>query len=134
MIRAHKRVVMGDLVPSWPWSYLPHAARLYCRKSYPPIGETFRTKNALGVELLRQVNTDSEGCFLAVCDDAYAAATVGGACLESGPTSKSDCDAAARTPGRMYHPVADLSGENCCEWGEIGGLDYADFSCDGYKL
>jgi hypothetical protein len=61
MVRAHNCVVMGDLVPGWPWSNLPHAARLYCRKSHPPVGETFRTKSALGVELLRQVDTDSEG-------------------------------------------------------------------------
>ena len=87
---------MGDLVPGWPWSNLPHAARLYCRKSHPPVGETFSTKNALDVELLRQVNADSEGCILAVCDGAYAAATVVGARLEPGPASKGECDAAAR--------------------------------------
>jgi hypothetical protein len=71
-------------------------ARLYCRKSHPPVGETFRTKNALSVEVLRQVNTGSEGCILAVWDGVYAASTVVAARLESGPASKGDCDGAAR--------------------------------------
>jgi hypothetical protein len=36
-VRAHHRVVMGDLVPGTPWTCLPHAARLYCRqKQLPP--------------------------------------------------------------------------------------------------
>jgi hypothetical protein len=43
-VRAHNWVVLGDLVPGTPWTYLPQAARLYCRQSQLPTGETFRTK------------------------------------------------------------------------------------------
>ena len=38
-VRAHNWVVMGDLVPGKPWTYLPHTARLYFRKSQLPVGE-----------------------------------------------------------------------------------------------
>jgi hypothetical protein len=40
-VRAHNWVVMGDVVPGTPWIYLPHAVRLYCRKTRLPAGETF---------------------------------------------------------------------------------------------
>jgi hypothetical protein len=49
-VRAHNWVVRGDLLPGRPWTYLPHAVRLYCRQSQLPAGETFRTKTALAVE------------------------------------------------------------------------------------
>ena len=46
-VRAHNWVVMGDLVAGTPWMYLPHAARLYCRKNQLPAGENFQTKTTL---------------------------------------------------------------------------------------
>jgi hypothetical protein len=49
-VRAHNWVERGDLLPGRPWTYLPHAVRLYCRQSQLPAGETFRTKTALAVE------------------------------------------------------------------------------------
>jgi hypothetical protein len=42
---------MGDFVSGTPWTYLPHAARLYCRQKPLPAGESFRTKIALAEEL-----------------------------------------------------------------------------------
>jgi hypothetical protein len=45
-VRAHNWVVMGDLVQGTPWLSLPQAARLYCRKSPLPAGETCQTKTA----------------------------------------------------------------------------------------
>jgi hypothetical protein len=50
---------MGDWVPGTPWLYLPHGARLYCRKCQLPAGETFRIKTAWPVELLRQADAES---------------------------------------------------------------------------
>jgi hypothetical protein len=73
---------MGDLVPGRPWTYLPHAARLYCRQSQLPMGETFRTKTALAVELLRQADAESVAPLLGVFDGAYAVDTVIRPCLE----------------------------------------------------
>jgi hypothetical protein len=67
-VRAHNWVVMGDLMPGRPWICLPHAARLYCRKSQVPSSETFRTKTALAVELLRQADAASAAPVLGVCD------------------------------------------------------------------
>jgi DDE superfamily endonuclease len=81
-VRAHNWVVMGDLVPGQPWTYLPHAARLYCRQSQLPAGESFRTKTALAVELLRQAAGESAAPILAVFDGAYAVATVIQPCLQ----------------------------------------------------
>jgi DDE superfamily endonuclease len=75
-VRAHNWVVMGDLVPGTPWTYLPHTARLYCRKKQLPAGESFRTKTALAVELLQQADAESAAPLLGVCDGAYAVATV----------------------------------------------------------
>jgi DDE superfamily endonuclease len=63
-VRAHNWVVMGELMPGRPWTYLPHAARLYCRQSQLPAGETFRTKTALAVELLRQADAESAAPIL----------------------------------------------------------------------
>ena len=39
--------------PGKPWTYMPTASRLYCRKKQLPGGEMFRTKTALAVEMLR---------------------------------------------------------------------------------
>ena len=80
-VRAHNWVVMGDLAPGKPWTYLPLAARLYFRKSQMPEGETFRTKTALAVEMLRVVAEESKAPILAAFDGAYAMDTVIRPCL-----------------------------------------------------
>ena len=59
-VRAHNWVVLGDLAPGKPWTYMPVASRLYFRKSQLPVGETFRTKTALAVDMLRQVQGRSQ--------------------------------------------------------------------------
>jgi hypothetical protein len=53
-VRAHHWGERGDVVPGRPWTYRPHAARVYCRQSQLPAGETFRTKTALAVESPRR--------------------------------------------------------------------------------
>lgn len=80
-VRAHNGVVMGDLGAGTPWLYLPHAARLYCRKNQLPAGETVQTKTTLAVELLRQVDAESAAPRLGVFDGADAVATVVDPCL-----------------------------------------------------
>jgi len=75
-VRAHNWVVMGDMIPGEPWTYLPHSARLYCRQKQLPAGETFRRKTELAVELLRQVDAESGATILGVFDGAYAKASV----------------------------------------------------------
>jgi DDE superfamily endonuclease len=69
-VRAHHWAAMGAVVPGRPWTDLPHAARLYCRQRQLPAGETFRTKTALAVELLRQADAESPALTLAVFDGA----------------------------------------------------------------
>jgi DDE superfamily endonuclease len=80
-VRAHNWVVMGDLVPGKPWTYLPHTARLYFRKSQLPAGEEFRKKTTWAVEMLRQVDAESTVPILGVFDGAYANRTVIRPCL-----------------------------------------------------
>jgi hypothetical protein len=64
-VRAHNWVVMGHLAPGKPWTYLPCASRLYFRKSQLPVGEEFKTKTAHAVDMLRQLNDESEKPVLA---------------------------------------------------------------------
>lgn len=105
-VRAHNWVVMGDLVPGKPWTYLPHAARLYCRQSQLPAGESFRTKTALAVELLRQADGESAVPILAVFDGAYAVATVIQPCLQPQPGQRRIAIITRlRTDARLYHPA-----------------------------
>jgi hypothetical protein len=79
-VRAHNWVVLGGLVPAsdQPAMFLPAAGRLYFRKSQLPTGETFRTKNVLLVEMLRQQAqaTPGNGQHLAVFDGAFAVRNV----------------------------------------------------------
>jgi DDE superfamily endonuclease len=77
-VRAHNWVVLGGLVPTpdQPPTFLPVAGRLYFRQTQLPAGETFRTKNELLVETLRQQTKSVEGPHLAVFDGAYAVANV----------------------------------------------------------
>ncbi len=81
-VRAHNWVVMGDLIPGAPWTYLPHTARLYFRKSQLPAGETFRKKTQWAVAMLRAVAAESPVPILAVFDGAYANETVLEPCLQ----------------------------------------------------
>jgi hypothetical protein len=77
-VRAHHWVAMGELAPGRPWRYLPHAARLSCRHSQLPAGETCRTTTALAVELLRQADAASGAPILAIFAGADAVDTVVG--------------------------------------------------------
>jgi DDE superfamily endonuclease len=105
-VRAHTWVVMGDLVPGRPWTYLPHAARLYCRRTQRPAGETFRTKTILAVELLHQADAESAVPVLAVFDGAYAVDTVVQPCLKP-PEGRRRLELVTRlrVDARLYHPV-----------------------------
>jgi len=69
-VRAHHWVVMGDLGPGKPWTYLPPAARLYGRQRQLPAGESCRTKPALAVAWLRQADGEAAAPILAVCEGA----------------------------------------------------------------
>lgn len=105
-VRAHNWVVMGDLVPGRPWTYLPHAARLYCRKSQVPAGESFQTKTAWAVELLQQADAESSAPILGVFDGAYAVATVVEPCLTPGPGQRRIAILTRlRVDARLYSPV-----------------------------
>jgi DDE superfamily endonuclease len=105
-VRAHNGVEMGDRVPGRPWTYLPHAARLYCRQKQWPAGETFHTKTALAVELLQQADAELAAPILAVFDGAYAVETVIRPCLESGPVQRRmEIVTRWRVDARLYHPV-----------------------------
>jgi DDE superfamily endonuclease len=105
-VRAHNWVVMGDVLPGQPWTYLPHAARLYCRQSQLPPGETFQTKTALAVELLQQADAESGACILGVFDGAYAVETVVRPCLEPAPSQRRiELVTRLRADARLYQPV-----------------------------
>jgi hypothetical protein len=84
-VRAHNWVVLGSLTPGQPWDYAPLASRLYFRKEQLPVGETFRTKTELAVELFQQADDQSPQRVLAVFDGAYANQSVIGPLLA--PTS-----------------------------------------------
>jgi hypothetical protein len=99
-------VVIGDLRPGRPWTYLPHAARLYCRKSQLPADEAFRTKTALAVQLLRQAEDESAAPILGIFDGAYAVATVVGPCLEPQQGQRRiEILTRLRADARLYHPA-----------------------------
>ena len=70
---ASRRASLGD--------YAPLASRLYLRKTQLPVGETFRTKTELAVELFQQADDQSPQPILAVFDGAYAHKTVLGPLL-----------------------------------------------------
>lgn len=106
-VRAHNWVVMGDLVPGTPWTYLPHSARLYCRQNQLPTGETFHTKTAWAVALLRQADAASIAPILGVFDGAYAVATVVEACMNPAPGQRRiEILTRLRVDARLYQPVA----------------------------
>lgn len=105
-VRAHNWVVLGDLAPGRPWTYLPLAARLYFRKSQLPVGEHFRTKTALAVEMLRVMDEESEAPVLAAFDGAYAMDTVIRPCLSPPPGRRRiDFVTRLRKDARLYEPL-----------------------------
>jgi len=105
-VRAHNWVVLGDLAPGRPWTYLPLASRLYFRKSQLPIGEQFRTKTALAVEMLRQLDGESAAPVLAAFDGAYAMDTVIEPCLDPPPGGRRiEFVTRLRKDARLYEPL-----------------------------
>jgi hypothetical protein len=122
-VRAHNWVVMGDLVPGKPWTYLPHGARLYFRRSQLPVGEKFRTKTKLAVDMLREIDAESETPILAVFDGAYANETVIRPCLNpSQGQRRIDVVTRPRVDARLYRPLVteetSNSGGRPRKWGQ----------------
>jgi DDE superfamily endonuclease len=71
-----------------------------------PAGETFQTKTAWAVELLRQADAESSAPILGVFDGAYAVATVVEPCLNPGPGQRrSELLPRLRVDARLYSPV-----------------------------
>ncbi len=113
LVMAHNWVLMGDLAPgagSEPWTYLPTASRLYMRKGQLPAGETFRTKNELAVEMLRQLDGVSKAPVLGVFDGGYARSKVLRPCLGvDGPATSQhrriEILTRPRCDARLYKPL-----------------------------
>jgi DDE superfamily endonuclease len=109
-VRAHTRVVLGDWLPGCPWTHRPQAARLYGRLAQLPGGETFQTKTALAVELLRQADAESKAPILGNFDGAYAVDTVVKPCLEPEPGQRRiEIVTRLGVDARLYHPVGPQS-------------------------
>jgi hypothetical protein len=108
-VRAHNWVVAGDLVPGTPWTYLPHTARLYFRKTQLPSGETFAKKTELAVAVLRQADSDSPVPLLAVIDGAYANRTVIRPCLDATKGRRIDVVTRLRYNARLHKPLPETS-------------------------
>jgi hypothetical protein len=107
-VRAHNWVVMGQLVPGKPWTYLPCASRLYFRRSQLPIDETFQTKTASAVQMLQQADRESEAPVLAAFDGAYAMETVIRPLLNPAPGNRRiDFVTRLRRDARLYHPLVE---------------------------
>jgi len=107
-VRAHNWVVMGDLASGKPWTYMPTASRLYFRKSQLPAGERFRTKTAMAVEMLREIDAESAAPVLAAFDGAYAMETVVEPCLNPPPGARRiEFVTRLRKDARLYEPLSD---------------------------
>jgi len=105
-VRAHNWVVLGDLAPGRPWTYRPLAARLYFRQSQLPVGETFRTKTASAVDMLRQADATSAAPILAAFDGAYAMGTVIKPCLNPPADGRRiEIVTRLRKDARLYEPL-----------------------------
>ena len=105
--RAHNWVLLGDLAPGKPWTYLPLALRLYFRKTQLPSGERFRTKTLLAVDMLRQLDAESAAPVLAAFDGAYAMDTVIQPCLNPLPGRRRiEFVTRLRKDARLYEPLA----------------------------
>jgi hypothetical protein len=72
LLRGHNWVLLGDLLPGTPWTYLPTASGLYLRKSQLPPGEVFATKDQLLARMLRQADAVSTAPVLGIVDGGYA--------------------------------------------------------------
>ena len=106
-VRAHNWVVLGDLSPGRPWTYMPLASRLYFRKSQLPIGERFCTKTALAVEMLRETDAESAAPVLAAFDGAYAMETVIEPCLKPPQGGRRiEFVTRLRKDARLYEPLS----------------------------
>jgi hypothetical protein len=104
-VRAHNWVILGDLLPGQPWSFLPTAGRLYFRKSQLPPGEVFRTKNQLALEMLREVDEESPVPILVAADGAFAKETVVRPCLNPPPhRRRMELVTRLRKDARLYVP------------------------------
>jgi len=79
---------------------------LYFRKSQLPVGERFRTKTSLAVEMLREAAEESATPILAAFDGAYAMETVIKPCLNP-PESKPRIEFVTRLrkDARLYDPL-----------------------------
>jgi hypothetical protein len=111
-VRAHNWVVLGDLIPGRPWTYLPIAARLYFRQNQLPVGESFHTKTAWAVDMLRQADAESAAPILAAFDGAYAMETVIEPCLNPPPGQRRiEFVTRLRKDARLYQPL-DPSAKN----------------------
>jgi hypothetical protein len=109
-VRAHNWVVLGDLAPGKPWTYMPVASRLYFRKSQLPVGETFRTKTAFAVDMLRQADAESAVPILAAFDGAYAMETVIEPCLNPPVGGRRiEIITRLRKDARLYQPLEESS-------------------------
>jgi hypothetical protein len=105
-VRAHNWVLLGDLVPGRPWTYLPLAARLYFRKSQLPVAERFRTKTAWAVQMLGEIDAQSDAPILAAFDGAYAMDTVIKPCLNPPPGRRRiEFVTRLRKDARLYEPL-----------------------------
>lgn len=106
-VRAHNWVVLGDLSPGKPWTYMPTASRLYICKSQLPIGGRFRTKTAFAVDMLRETDAESATPVLAAFDGAYAMETVIKPCLNPPQGSRRiEFVTRLRKDARLYEPLA----------------------------
>lgn len=113
-VRAHNWVVLGSLTPGQPWDYAPLASRLYFRKEQLPIGETFRTKTELAVELFQQAGQESTKRVLAVFDGAYAnRAVIGPLLAPPRPRRRIEFVTRLRKDARLYAPVAARKSSRC---------------------
>lgn len=118
-VRAHNWVVMGDLIPGQPWSYLPHTARLYFRKSQLPAGETFCKKTDWAVIMLRQVDAESAVPILGVFDGAYANATIVRPCLRPKEGQRRiEVVTRLRVDARLYQPKVSNTKGRPRLWGK----------------
>jgi hypothetical protein len=71
-----------------------------------PAGETFRTKTALAVELLRQADAGPAMPILGIFNGAYAVETVIAPCLHPEPGQRRiEVVTRLRADARLYHPV-----------------------------
>jgi len=99
-VRAHNWVVMGQLVPGKPWTYF--------RRSQTPVGQRFRTKTSLLVEMLREAAAESQQPILGVFDGAYATETVIRPCLNPREGQRRiEFVTRLRKDARLYHPLEE---------------------------